>query len=67
MNRPLQAEAYDAADNGRRCYDLARAAAREQMIRCRQINPRVGDAKEARWAVEGPVPPHMLETARNGG
>lgn len=51
-------------DDGPKSYSLALAALREKCIRKREIQPRPGDADEARWAREGVVPDRELETVR---
>lgn len=57
---------YDADRNSVECHALAIRAAREKCIRSGQIQPRVGDATEQRWAREGTVPNSQLEAARDG-
>lgn len=46
----------EAADDARKCYDLAIAKLRELNIRRHNILPRPDDPEERRWAAEGPLP-----------
>lgn len=60
------ADSYDSERNSSECYALAIRAAREKSVRAGQIQPRIGDEREQRWAREGTVPNSQLEAARNG-
>jgi hypothetical protein len=57
---------YDSDRNSMGCHALAIKAARERCIRSGQIQPRVGDATEQRWAREGTVPNSQLEAVADG-
>lgn len=50
--------------DGAASYSLAIACLREKCIRSGSIAPRSGDAIEAKWAKDGPVPDRDLETLK---
>lgn len=56
--------ALDPHDDTARGYDLAIAAIREMRVRARVLPPHPGDAREARWAGEGPVPIAALDVVQ---
>ena len=63
MTRPR----HEADSDSARAYELAIAVRREQCIRSGQILPSPYDAREKRWAEEGPVDVSQLETVRGNG
>ena len=62
--RPSAGLNYDPADDGKKSWTLSIAAQREISIRSGWLRPSPNRPDETRWASEGPVPNHKLETLR---
>jgi hypothetical protein len=54
----------ESAADSERSHALAIKALREKLVRSGQIQPRPGDATEARWLKEGPRPFNELEAVQ---